>query len=119
MAYTRLLQVAYARAKEADPDCVIIAAGLAQTTEETPAEFGPRNVSDLLYLEQMYAAGAQGYFDVMGAQVYGLWTGPYDRRTGRRYANFSRCSCCARSWWKTAMPTNPSGPPRSGERPSR
>lgn len=89
-AYTRLLQVAYRRAKEADPDCVIIAAGLAQTTEETPAEFGPRNVSDLLYLEQMYAAGAQGYFDIMGAQVYGLWTGPYDRRTGRQYSNFSR-----------------------------
>ncbi len=89
-AYTRLLQVAYRRAKEADPDCVIIAAGLAQTTEETPAEFGPRNVSDLLYLEQMYAAGAQGYFDIMGAQVYGLWTSPYDRRAGRQYSNFSR-----------------------------
>ncbi|MBN1399398.1 MAG: cellulase family glycosylhydrolase, partial [Anaerolineae bacterium] len=89
-AYVELLKIAYRRAKEADPDCVVIAAGLAQTIEETPAEFGPRNLSDLLYLEKMYAAGAQGHFDVMGAQVYGLWTGPYDRRASRDRTNFSR-----------------------------
>jgi hypothetical protein len=64
---------------------VILAAGLAQTTEE-----GGRNMSDLLYLERMYQAGAKDYFDVMGAMVYGLWTGPYDRRAAPRYANFSR-----------------------------
>jgi len=89
-AYVALLKVAYARAKAVDPDCVIIAAGLAQTTEETPPEFGPRNVSDLLFLERMYDAGLQGHFDVMGAQVYGLWTGPLDRRTSRDRSNFSR-----------------------------
>jgi hypothetical protein len=88
--YVELLKVAYRRAKEADPDCVIIAAGLAQTTEETPLEFGPRNMSDLLYLAKMYEAGAQGYFDIMGSQVYGLWTGPYDRRLSRDRSNFSR-----------------------------
>ena len=88
--YTELLKVAYRRAKEADPDCVIISAALAQTTEETPPEFGPRNVSDLLFLEGMYAAGAKGHFDVMGAMVYGLWTGPYDLRTNRDRANYSR-----------------------------
>ena len=88
--YVELLKIGYRRAKEADPDCVVIAAGLAQTTEETPDEFGPRNVSDLLYLERMYGAGCQGYFDVMGAQVYGLWTGPYDRRLSRDRSNFSR-----------------------------
>lgn len=89
-AYVELLKIAYRRAKEADPDCVILAAGLAQTTEETAPEFGPRNVSDLLYLQRMYEAGARGYFDIMGAMVYGLWTGPYDRRTSRDRANFSR-----------------------------
>ena len=88
--YVQLLQVAYRRAKEADPNCVIVAAGLAQTTEETPPEFGPRNMSDLLYLEKMYEAGVQGYFDIMGSMVYGLWTGPYDRRTSRDRTNFSR-----------------------------
>jgi hypothetical protein len=84
-AYVRLLQIAYRRAKEADPDCVIIAAGLAQTTEQ-----GPRNLSDLVYLERMYAAGVHGHFDAMGAMVYGLWTGPLDRRTGPERTNFSR-----------------------------
>jgi polysaccharide biosynthesis protein PslG len=88
--YVKLLQIAYRRAKEADPDCLIIAAGLAQTTEETPPEFGPRNVSDVTYLEKMYQAGVKGHFDIMGAMVYGLWTGPYDRRLSRDRANFSR-----------------------------
>ncbi|HUV93649.1 MAG TPA: hypothetical protein VMX14_02300, partial [Anaerolineae bacterium] len=59
-------------------------------TEETPPEFGPRNLSDLLYLQKMYEAGVKGHFDVMGAMVYGLWTGPYDLRTSRDRANFSR-----------------------------
>lgn len=88
--YAELLKIAYRRAKEADPDCVIVAAGLAQTTEDTPAEFGPRNVSDLLYLERMYQADVKGHFDIMGAMVYGLWTGPYDRRASADRANFSR-----------------------------
>jgi hypothetical protein len=89
-AYVKLLQIAYKRAKEADPNCVIIAAALAQTTEETPLEFGPRNMSDLLYLNKMYQAGVAGNFDIMGAMVYGLWTGPDDLRTSRDRANFSR-----------------------------
>jgi len=89
-AYAKLLEIAYQRAKEADPNCVILAAGLAQNTEETPDEFGPRNMSDLLYLERMYQAGARGSFDIMGAQVYGLWTGPLDRRVSRNRTNFSR-----------------------------
>ncbi|MGC9358910.1 MAG: cellulase family glycosylhydrolase [Anaerolineae bacterium] len=89
-AYTELLEIAYRRVKEADPNCVILAAGLAQNTEEVPDEFGPRNMSDLLYLERMYQAGVRGAFDIMGAQVYGLWTGPMDRRTSRDRTNFSR-----------------------------
>ena len=89
-SYVELLRIAYRRAKEADPDCVILAAGLAQTTEEIPPEFGPRNMSDLLYLERMYEAGAKGCFDIMGASIYGLWTGPYDRRLSRDRSNFSR-----------------------------
>ncbi|MEN6479366.1 MAG: hypothetical protein ABFD20_06980 [Anaerolineales bacterium] len=88
--YVALLQVAYTRAKAVDPDCVIIAAGLAQTTEETDWIYEPRNVSDIVYLEAMYAAGAQGYFDVMGAMAYGLWTGPHDQRVSRDRANFGR-----------------------------
>ncbi len=84
-AYVRLLQIAYRRAKEADPDCVILSAGLAQTIET-----GPMNVSDLTYLRQMYDAGAKGYFDIMGVMAYGLWTGPGDHRASPELTNFSR-----------------------------
>lgn len=84
-AYTRLLQEAYRRAKAADPDCVIVSAGLAPTLEE-----GPKNVSDLTYLQRMYDAGAGGYFDILGVMAYGLWTGPTDQRVDPRRTNFAR-----------------------------
>ncbi len=84
-AFTRLLKVAYTRAKEADPDAVILSAGLAPTTEMTP-----ENLMDLVFLERMYEAGAQNYFDIMSVQGYGLWNGPTDRRVHPNRANFSR-----------------------------
>ena len=83
--YVKLLQVAYRRAKEANPDCVIISAGLAQTLET-----GPKNLSDLTYLQQMYDAGVKGYFDIMGVMAYGLWTGPGDHRASPELTNFAR-----------------------------
>ncbi|MDP2954748.1 MAG: hypothetical protein Q8O76_15700, partial [Chloroflexota bacterium] len=85
IAYTQLLKVGYTRAKEADPEAVIISAGLAPTTE-----MGPKNLSDLVFLQKMYDAGAKGYFDIMSVQGYGLWTGPDDRRTDPSRTNFSR-----------------------------
>jgi hypothetical protein len=84
-AYVRLLQIAYERAKKADPDCVVLCAGLAQTLET-----GPMNLSDLVYLQQMYDAGVQGHFDIMGVMAYGLWTGPGDRRASPELTNFAR-----------------------------
>lgn len=83
--YVKLLQVAYRRAKEANPECVIISAGLAQTLE-----MGPKNLSDLIYLQQMYDAGVKGYFDIMGVMAYGLWTGPGDHRASPELTNFAR-----------------------------
>ncbi len=84
-AYTRLLQEAYRRAKAVDPDCVIISAGLAPTLEQ-----GPKNVSDLTYLQRMYDAGARGSFDILGVMAYGLWTGPTDHRVDPQRTNFAR-----------------------------
>ena len=83
--YVRLLRIAYERAKEADPDCVILSAGLAPTTEQ-----GPKNLSDLTFLEEMYRTGAKDYFDIMSVMGYGLWTGPSDRRAEPERTNFSR-----------------------------
>lgn len=83
--YTRLLKIGYTRAKQADPYAVIISAGLAQTLET-----GPRNVSDLLFLQQMYDAGAREYFDILAVMNYGLFTGPGDYRADPTRTNFSR-----------------------------
>lgn len=85
VAYTQLLKVGYTRAKEADPEAVIISAGLAPTTE-----MGPKNLSDLVFLQKMYDAGAKAYFDIISVQGYGLWTGPDDRRVDPSRTNFSR-----------------------------
>jgi hypothetical protein len=84
-AYTELLKVAYQRGKEADPEVVILSAGLAPTTERTE-----RNLEDLIFLQRMYDAGAKDYFDILSVQGYGLWNGPTDRRAHADRANFSR-----------------------------
>lgn len=84
--YVRLLRTAYTRAKQVDPEVVIIAAALAPTVEESP-----RALNDLIYLQRMYAAGARGAFDILGANAYGLRGGPDDRRLDQeRDVNFSR-----------------------------
>jgi hypothetical protein len=84
-AYTELLKIGYTRAKEADPDCVIISGALASTIE-----LGPRDLNDFIFLQRMYEAGAGDYFDILAMQGYGLWSGPYDRRMRPRVVNFSR-----------------------------
>ena len=84
-AYTELLKVAATRAREADPNVIILSGALAANIE-----YGPRNMSDTLFLQRMYDAGAAPYFDIMSVQGYGLWSGPTDRRLNPRVINFSR-----------------------------
>ena len=84
--YVRLLKVGYTRAKAADPNVVVISAGLAQTVEP-----GGRALNDRIFLQQMYDAGARGYFDILAVQDYGLFSGPGDRRLNEEdRINFSR-----------------------------
>jgi hypothetical protein len=87
--YVELLKVAYTRAKEADPECVILAGALSATIELDREEWG-KGVSDFIYLQQMYDAGAAAYFDIMSVQGYGLFSGPTNRRMQARVLNFSR-----------------------------
>ncbi len=83
--FTRLLKAAYTAAKQADPDIVVLMPGLAPTDQT-----GPTNLSDLLFLQGMYDAGAKDYFDVASAMVYGYGYTPYDRRVEFARNNFSR-----------------------------
>ncbi len=84
-AYVKLLKIGYERAKEADPNCVILSAGLAPTIEQSW-----RAMDDQIYLQQMYDAGAKNYFDILSVQAYGLRSGPDDQRLTLNDVNFSR-----------------------------
>ncbi len=84
-AYTHLLQAGYRAVKEADPEALVLSAGLAPNVEE-----GGRFMSDILFLQEMYEAGAKEYFDILAIKPYGLWYEPEDRRLSPQEANFSR-----------------------------
>jgi YVTN family beta-propeller protein/VCBS repeat-containing protein len=64
-AYTALLKAAYPAIKAADPNAEVIAAGLGAVTS-----FGNLTIDPVTYLQQMYAAGAQGYFDAVAYHPY-------------------------------------------------
>ena len=75
VAYTRLLEVAYRRAKEADPGVVVLSAPLAITLEDASMR---GNHNDLVFLEEMYRAGAGDHFDILSANAFGLDRPPED-----------------------------------------
>jgi hypothetical protein len=65
-AYVGLLRGAYQAIKAANQDMVVISGG------PTPAgNVADMAVDDIEYLQQMYAAGAKGYFDSLGAHPAG------------------------------------------------
>ena len=69
--YVEMLKAAYTAAKKADPNAVIITAGLSPTGTVSP-EARPDDV----YLEEMYKAGAKDYFDVLGVHAAGYKAPP-------------------------------------------
>ncbi|HEY8475261.1 MAG TPA: hypothetical protein VIN09_00175 [Chloroflexota bacterium] len=83
--FVELLKVAARRAREADPQAVILAPALAPTIE-----MSDRAMNDLHFLQAMYDAGAAPYFDILSVQAYGLRHGPDDRRLDLDDVNFSR-----------------------------
>jgi hypothetical protein len=64
--YVALLKTCTERIRAADPDAIIISAGLAPTGGPLP-----NAVPDVDYLRQMYAAGAAPWFDVLGLNAPG------------------------------------------------
>ena len=64
--YVQLLRVAYGRIKEADPNAMVITAGLTPTGTQPPEA-----VPDDQYLRRMYQAGLKGSYDVLGAHGAG------------------------------------------------
>ena len=87
--YMRLLREGSVQIRAVDPTAVVVLAGLAPTTES-----GPVNMSEPLFLDELYGAGAAPFFDVVAAKPYGFWSGPDDRRTAHSVLNFSRLTLC-------------------------
>lgn len=84
-AYARLLWAGASQIRTADPQALILTAGLAPTWEQ-----GPLNLDEAAFLEGLYRAGAEGAFDIVAAKPYGFWSGPEDRRVSPNVLNFSR-----------------------------
>lgn len=90
-AYTELLRVCYEAIKEADPEAIVISAGLAPTGTTPPAA-----MPDTQYLQEMYDAGAAAYFDVLGANAPGYAAPPEmspeeaEAEYGHRFFTFRR-----------------------------
>jgi hypothetical protein len=83
--YAKLLCLTYARIKAADPAALVVAAALAPNVEQDGT-----NLSELIFLQRMYTAGAGGCFDIASAQGYGLFSGPGDRRLTPLETNVAR-----------------------------
>jgi O-antigen ligase len=83
--YASLLQAAHEAIHNVDTGATVIAAALAPTTET-----GPKNISDLIYLGDLYALGAKDYMDAVAGKPYGFGSPPGDRRVEADILNFSR-----------------------------
>ena len=83
--YVSLLAAAGEAIRLSDSSATIVGAGLAPTTET-----GGRNISDIRYLEAMYALGAGPLIDVVAGKPYGFSASPSDRRVDEGVLNYSR-----------------------------
>ncbi|MEM7344103.1 MAG: O-antigen ligase family protein [Chloroflexota bacterium] len=85
-AYANLLRDAALNIRAVDSDAYILTAALAPTLEQ-----GPLNLNEISYLDQLYQAKADDWFDIVAAQPYGFDSEPNDPATPDRLT-FSRIS---------------------------
>ena len=73
--YARMLKAAYPAIKRAQPEAVVISAGLA------PAADNGTNIAPTTFVRQLYANGAGGSFDALGMHPYTYPALPTDAHT--------------------------------------
>jgi len=71
VGYVRLLRACYVAIKEADPNALVVSAGLAPTGSGPPGA-----MPDIDYIVAMYEAGAAPYFDLLGINASGYRAPP-------------------------------------------
>ncbi|MCB9103398.1 MAG: cellulase family glycosylhydrolase [Anaerolineales bacterium] len=69
--YTELLKASYTAIKSVNPDMIVVSGAMTPTGAPFPAA-----VDDVEYLRQMYANGAKGFFDAVGAHPSGFANSP-------------------------------------------
>lgn len=72
-AYADLLREAALNIRAADPTTYILSAALAPTLEN-----GPLNLNEISYLDQLYQAKGNRWFDIVAGQPYGFASEPSD-----------------------------------------
>jgi hypothetical protein len=75
--FVELLRLGYTAIKAANPEAAILFPSLAPT-DGLDVYRAP--MSELEYLDRVYAAGGKQYFDIMSAQAYGLGQPPEEHR---------------------------------------
>jgi hypothetical protein len=70
-AYVELLKACYVAIKQADPDALVVSAGMAPTGTWTE-----QVMPDDQFIDQMYRAGAAPYFDLLGVHAPGFKAPP-------------------------------------------
>lgn len=83
--YAELLAQSARAIRSVDADAHMLAAALAPTVET-----GPRNLSDLVFLTELYRLGADEIVDGFAAKPYGFSLPPDDRLAASDHLNFSR-----------------------------
>ena len=83
--YLRLLQAAYPALHAAQPGATVVLGSLSPSIDT-----GPDNISDLLFLRQLYAVGAAPFFDVASGKPYGFAADAHELRVEAGAFNFSR-----------------------------
>ncbi len=84
-AYGRLIAASHTAIHKADAHSTVLLGGLGPTVET-----GPENISDLLFLRQLYAVGAAPFFDAAAGKPYAFNTAPDERSPHPKKLNFSR-----------------------------
>lgn len=84
-SYLAILAASYRAIHATDLGATVIAAALAPTVET-----GPENISDWLFLRQLYQLGLEEYSDALAAKPYGFDHSPNDRQVEANRLNFSR-----------------------------
>ena len=100
--YAQLLKPASEAIRDSDPDAAILLGALAPTSDR-----GHLGVDEVYFLQRLYAAGAQPYFDAVAVQPFGFGRTPHDSAQQLDMLNFQRVLLVRRAMVAAGDPDTP------------